>query len=343
MVLRDPRVEAAVLETARGGMLRRGLGVPRADAAAVLNVTEDHLGEFGMDTLADLVETKLVVRRAVTARGSLILGLDDPSLLRWRGDRDVAVDGFALDPAVARRIREGEFGGLGAWVEDGALYLRRAGSAGRLLAVDEAPMTLGGAARHNVANALAAVLVAARLGIGDDAVRRGLRAFGADLGSNPGRTTLIELAGVRILADYAHNPHGLAALLETAARIPHDRMLLVLGQAGDRDAEAMRAMCRVAWAARPDRILLKEMEHFLRGREAGEVPGLLAAELRRLGVGPDGVSWSGLELDAVREALAWARPGDLLLLPLHEHRDEALALLARLRADGWRPGQVLPA
>jgi UDP-N-acetylmuramyl tripeptide synthase len=341
-VLRDRYVDAAVLEAARGGLLRRGLGVPRAEAVAVLNVSEDHLGEFGMDTLEDLVETKLIVRHAVLDGGGLVLGLDDPSLLAWCEARDVEVDAFAIDPAVAQRIRTGAFGGRGAWVEDGAFHVRGADGVTRLLAVDEAPMTLRGAAVHNVLNALAAVLVALRLGVGADDVRRGLLAFGRDATSNPGRTTLLELAGIRILADYAHNPHGLAALFDTARRLPHARVLLVLGQAGDRGADAVRGMCRVAWAGRPDRILIKEMEHFLRGREPGEVPGLLEAELRRLGAGAETVVRCGLELDAVRDALLWARPGDLLLLPLHEHRDEALALIEQLRESDWQPGQVLP-
>ena len=341
-VLRDRYVDAAVLEAARGGLLRRGLGVPRAEAVAVLNVSEDHLGEFGMDTLADLVETKLIVRHAVVDGGGLVLGLDDPSLLAWCEARDVEVDAFAIDPAVAQRIRSGAFGARGAWVADGAFHVRGVDGVTRLLAVDEAPMTLGGAAVHNVLNALAALLVALRLGVDAEAVRRGLLAFGRDATSNPGRTTLLELAGIRILADYAHNPHGLAALFDTARRLPHARVLLVLGQAGDRGADAVRGMCRVAWAGRPDRILIKEMEHFLRGREPGEVPGLLEAELRRLGAGPETVVRCGLELDAVRDALLWARPGDLLLLPLHEHRDEALALIEQLRESDWRPGQVLP-
>lgn len=341
-VLRDRYVDVAVLETARGGMLRRGLGVPRADVAAVLNVAEDHLGEFGMDTLEDLVETKLVVRRAVASGGGLVLGLDDPSLLAWREARDVEVDAFALDPGVAQRIADGEFGARGAWVEEGAFFVRQASEVSRLLAVDEAPMTLGGAATHNIANALAAILIALRLGLSDDEVRQGLLEFGREPSSNPGRTTLVELGGVRILADYAHNPHGLTALLETAGRLERGRVLLVLGQAGDRDDSAIRAMCRVAWSGRPDRILIKEMEHFRRGREAGEVPALIESELRRLGMESERIARSGLELDAVRDALLWARPGDLLLLPLHEHRDEVLSLLEQLRAANWQPGTPLP-
>jgi len=220
--------------------------------------------------------------------------------------------------------------------------VRQASEVSRLLAVDEAPMTLGGAATHNIANALAAILIALRLGLSDDEVRQGLLEFGREPSSNPGRTTLVELGGVRILADYAHNPHGLTALLETAGRLERGRVLLVLGQAGDRDDSAIRAMCRVAWSGRPDRILIKEMEHFRRGREAGEVPALIESELRRLGMESERIARSGLELDAVRDALLWARPGDLLLLPLHEHRDEVLSLLEQLRAANWQPGTPLP-
>ena len=341
-VLRDRYVEAAVLEAARGGLLRRGLGVPRAEAAGgpqrvgrpPRRVRDGHSRGPRRDEARRPARGRRRRRTRSRSRRSV-----PPRLVRGarRGGRRLRDRS-----AVAHRIRSGAFGGRGAWVEDGAFHVRGAEGVTRLLAVDEAPMTLGGAAIHNVLNALAALLVALRLGVGAEAVRRGLLAFGRDATSNPGRTTFLEVAGVRILADYAHNPRGLAALFDTARRLPHERLLLVLGQAGDRGAEAVRAMCRVAWAGRPDRILIKEMEHYLRGREPGEVPGLLEAELRRLGAGPETVAPCGLELDAVRDALAWARPGDLLLLPLHEHRDEALALFERLRAAGWQPGQALP-
>jgi cyanophycin synthetase len=124
--------------------------------------------------------------------------------------------------------------------------------------------------------------------------------------------------------------------------MPARRRLVLLGQAGDRSDEAIRTLARTALALRPDRVVLKELERYLRGRLPGEVPGLMADELLRLGVPGDSISRPGTELAAVRDALAWARPGDLLVLTVHQDRPAVLALLERLRARGWRAGEVVP-
>jgi len=126
------------------------------------------------------------------------------------------------------------------------------------------------------------------------------------------------------------------------AALPAERRLVLIGQAGDRTDEAIRELARAALALRPDRVVLKEMERYLRGRRPGEVPGIMADELARLGVPPEAVSRPGSELDAVRDALTWARAGDLLLLTVHQDRPLVLALLERLRAAGWRPGERVP-
>ncbi|HMV33031.1 MAG TPA: hypothetical protein PKA50_12995, partial [Gemmatimonadales bacterium] len=124
--------------------------------------------------------------------------------------------------------------------------------------------------------------------------------------------------------------------------LPAARRLVVLGQAGDRDDEAIRQLARSAWALRPDRVLLKEMEHYLRGRQPGEASELLATELQALGADPGAIERHPSELHAVRAALAWARPGDLLVLPTHAERGRVIALLERLYAEAWRPGTPLP-
>ena len=134
----------------------------------------------------------------------------------------------------------------------------------------------------------------------------------------------------------------MAALAEMAATMPARRRLVLLGQAGDRSDEAIRDLARSALALRPDRVVLKDMERYLRGRQPGEIPRLMAEELARHGVPADAVSRPGSELDAVRDALAWARPGDLLVLAVHQDRPLVMALLDHLRDSGWRPGIPLP-
>ena len=142
---------------------------------------------------------------------------------------------------------------------------------------------MAGAARHNLANALAAIAGAAALGLPVPAMAEALRTFGADEADNPGRGVLREIGGVKVLVDFAHNPHGVAAIANLVASIPAARRLVLLGQAGDRTDAEIRALAAAVWSMRPDRIVIKEMDSYLRGREPGEIPALFRAELARLG------------------------------------------------------------
>jgi UDP-N-acetylmuramyl tripeptide synthase len=192
-----------------------------------------------------------------------------------------------------------------------------------------------------VANALAALGAAAVLGLPVPAMGRALARFGTAGEENPGRANMIELGGVRVVIDYAHNPHGMAALADMVSNLAGGRRLALLGQAGDRSDAAIRELARAALRLRPDRVVLKEMDRYLRGRQPGEVPALMADELTRRGVPAAAISRPGDELAAVRDALAWARPGDVLLFLVHQDRPLVLALLERLRADGWRAGEAV--
>jgi UDP-N-acetylmuramyl tripeptide synthase len=223
------------------------------------------------------------------------------------------------------------------------LVLRQGVERTELLPAAELPVALGGAARHNIANALAAALAAQALGLDVDAIRAGLRAFRPEAAENPGRGNRYELNGVTALADFAHNVHAMTAQVELLVALPAKRRLVILGQAGDRSDDAIRALVRTAWRARPDRVIVKEQEKDLRGRAPGEVPAVIEAELARLGAAAGSVSRAPSELHAVREALAWARPGDVLALFLHSQREEGLALLDALARRDWKPGEPLPA
>jgi len=341
-VLRNAGVDVAILETARGGLLRRGIGVARADVALITNVDEDHLGESGIANIDALVETKLVVRRAIGPDACLILNADDPNLVARAAELDLPLAWFALSPAPEPIARQIAAGGEAAWLDGESLILQKNGARETVATIPEIPIALGGAARHNIANALAAILVGNRLGIAPAFIASGLRAFTGSPDENPGRGNVFDIGGVRIIVDYAHNPHGFRALFDMAGALPAERRLLLMGQAGDREDEAIRELVRTAWRARPDRIVIKEMPEYLRGRQPGEVRAIIAAEFAALGVAPTTITHADSELAGVRQALAWARPADLLLLTTQAERKEVLALLAQMQAEGWRPGQELP-
>jgi len=188
---------------------------------------------------------------------------------------------------------------------------------------------------------LGAIAVGSALGLPIVAMASGLRKFRGSPADNPGRGNRFDLGGVGVLVEFAHNPHSFRALFETAAALPAARRLILVGHAGDRTDEAIRELARVAWQSRPDRVVIKEMHEYLRGRAEGEIPALFEEELRRLGAPPEAIGRAGSELEAVRQALGWARPGDLLLLTIHAHREEVLDLLKRLQDRGWAPGQEL--
>jgi len=338
LVLRSPEVETAILETARGGILRRGLPVERADVAVVTNVAEDHLGEFGVESLGDLAETKLLVAKALGQRGTLVLNADEPLLVERHARIPARIIWFSLDPASPVTTRHLEGGGTAVLSDGDAIVLARGRHRDVVRPLSEVPITFGGTARHNVANALAAVGAATALGIGVGPIARALQQFGRDAADNPGRADLHEIGGVRILLDYAHNPHGMSALVRVARTLPARRRLVMLGQAGDRGDEAIRELARAAWALEPDRVVVKEMDQYLRGRKPNEVPTLLAEEFLRLGLPQEAISCPGPDLAGVREALAWARPGDLLVLAVHQDRRAVLGLFALLTERGWQAG-----
>ena len=342
-VLRQAGVEAAVLETARGGILRRGLAVTRADAAIITNISADHFGEYGISTLQELAEVKAVVARALHASGRLVLNADDPLLIDLGARHTGNVAWFSASMQHAAVDAHVDAGGDAALLRDGRALLRLGGAWHDLGEVRAMPITLGGAAPHNVENVLGAALVASVLGVPVDAIRSVLATFGASAFDNPGRLQVHRYGALTVLVDYAHNPDGLAALCRTAKATDAGRRLLLLGQAGNRDDEQLRALVRAAMDVVPfDRVIIKEELTLLRGREPGDVPRVLADELRRIGVSADRIEVAPSELVAVQRAFAWAQDGDLLVCPIHAEKIEVLGWLARLSSAGWRVGVSLP-
>ena len=342
-VLRESRVQAAVLETARGGILRRGLAVRHATAAIITNIAADHFGEYGVHTLSDLADTKGVVARALGEHGTLVLNADDPNLVLLGEQASVPLAWFSVTPA--HRVVDAHVarGGAAAMVRGGHLWLNLAGERHDLGAVADMPLTLNGVAPYNVANIAGASVLAAVMGVPIAAIQTTLLQFGAAQTHNPGRLQLSRFGSMTVLVDYAHNPDGLAALCRAAASMPAKRRLLVLGQAGNRDDAQLRALVRAAWDVTSfDHVIIKELPTMLRGRPLGQIPGIFADELRRLGVPGAHVEVAPGEFDAITRAMAWAQEGDVLVCPVHVEKGAVLEWLARLGAVGWQPGNPLP-
>ena len=218
--------------------------------------------------------------------------------------------------------------------EGDALVLHEQGNRHPVAGVKDLPAALGGAAHFNLLNALAAIGAARELGVSLESIRTGLSRFHGSPEDNPGRLNLFEKEGVRALVDFAHNPHGMQALLKVAAAMEPDRLLVVIGQAGDRDDDSIRQLAQVTAAARPDRVIVKEMTRYLRGRSEGEVVAMLEEELLLRGVSAEAMERASGELDAARRALEWSRPGDLLLVICHSRRGELLSFFQEQLVSG---------
>lgn len=348
-VLREPRAEAAILEVARGGILRRGVAITRARVALLTNISADHFGEYGIDDLDGLADAKLSIAAVLPENGLLVLNADDATLrakaqgLTRRFGRAPPLAWFALDFDRALLHAHRALGGATCGVRAGRLLLssgeplrgsdrHEPGPVHDLGAVAAMPLTIEGKAGYNIANLAGAALAAAALGVAPASIALVYARFGSRLEDNPGRMMRFDAGGVQVLLDYAHNPDGLRGFLQVAStmRTPRGRLGLVLGHAGNRRDEDVRELARVAADFQPELIVIKEDEAHLRGRPAGDVPLIIRTELLRLGLPEAALPMRASELDAVQLALAWARPGDVLALPIHAASARA-AVLQMLR------------
>ncbi|MEJ7596591.1 MAG: Mur ligase family protein [Kofleriaceae bacterium] len=301
IVLRHPGVEIAVLETARGGILRRGLTIERCDAALITNVSTDHLGDYGVDDVAMMARVKIVVGR--DAR-TVILNADDPQLLALAPTLAGTVVWFSRHPrpGIDWTMLDGQL------VHDGRA----------LIAIDAIPLTFGGRAAYNIDNALAAAALGHALGLPEDAIVAGLESFTSSHIDNPGRGNLFEVAGTRVLLDFGHNPVAIRGVIALARSLvsPGRDLRVTIGMPGDRlDRELQEIASEIA-AGAPAQVIVRELSaDLLRGRDPGAVPAVLCAGLRAAHVASIGSAAS--ELEALDRLLADAVPGDVVLVLVH--------------------------
>ncbi|GAA3342706.1 cyanophycin synthetase [Amorphoplanes nipponensis] len=333
MVLGDPGVQAAVLETARGGTLRRGLGYDWTDVGVLTTITADHLGQDGLDSIEDLAHVKALVAERVRDGGTLVLNADDPWVRsiaerpRVRADRKRVV-WFGTDsrqPVLAEHLGRG---GTAYVLQDGWLVQATGGRRTPLLRVAEVPGAFGGAAPYAAVNALAAAAAARALGASPDVVAERLAGFEPRV-DNPGRGTLLRLGEVSLFVDYAHNPAAIATVLRTLHRLwGPQRCLAVVTLPGDRRDDLLAASAQVL-ADGVTRAVLHDDED-PRGRAPGEVSALVEREMRARRPLLQAVRAAGPRA-AVEAALRLAAPGDVVLV-LYEKLAPMLDLLADLGA-----------
>ncbi|WP_020144161.1 tetratricopeptide repeat protein [Terracoccus sp. 273MFTsu3.1] len=326
-VLETPGLEIGILETARGGMLLKGMGVTANDVSVVTNVSADHLGLQGIDTLDQLAEVKAIVTTVTKPQGWVVLNGDDPRVWAMRFGIKAKPWAFSLDPASPALWESINSGGRGITVLDGEIVvLSPNGDPDRLVKIVDVPMTLSGLSRNNIANALAGAAAALGLGVPRSAVVEGLRTFAPDPEHNWGRlnTYSLPLPGggkATVIMDMAHNEAGLEALLDVARGLaaPGGAVRLGLGCAGDRADEAIVAMGEIAGRG-AEEVVLKVARHYLRGREPEDLLGLFRDGLAKVGVLD--VPGYDTELESLEALVPHALDGDVIALMCHAERTE---------------------
>jgi cyanophycin synthetase len=345
-------VEVAVLETARGGIVLKGVGYESNDVSVLTNVSSDHLDLQGIHTLPELAEVKATICRITRPEGWVILNGDDPFVAGMARRVRAHVAFFSVahrPPAIVARQVAG--GGRAYLLRRDMLVEVEAGRTTQIASVSEVPITIGGVARHNVANALAAAGGARALGATIEQVRRGLIDFQPTTDRSPGRLNIFRLGGRIVIVDFAHNEAGVSAILDVAEGIAGGAagraipITAIIGTAGDRPDDSLRGIGRIA-AERAQRVAIKETLGYLRGRTRESMVGELLAGVRSAGTPSAAAPVPVYESETValhaelngaasaEAARTGARPDTarIVVLMCHEEREAVFALLAELGA-----------
>lgn len=334
IILSNPTVDIAVLETARGGLLRAGLGFDEVDVGVVLNVSADHLGLRGINTVEQLADVKGVVAAVVKREGHAVLNADDPLVyaMRDRTPGDIVL--FSIKPEGESEEFENHLtrNGIGARIENDTFVIRRGRLRIPIAPVREVPLMLGGAAKFQRENILAAIATAYVQGMRYDDIRAGLLSFFPSPSLTPGRLNLMRVHNGRVLVDYAHNAAAIRGLMEFVQSIDANRRIGVVTAPGDRRDDDLRAVGRLA--ASLDYVIVKEDVH-RRGREAGRIADLIVDGLRDGGLIESQYETIFDEQDAITRAMQRMKDNDLVII-LADDVNASLGLVRRYSSDGTR-------
>ncbi|MFL6214242.1 MAG: Mur ligase family protein, partial [Blastocatellia bacterium] len=314
-VLSDPTVEVAVLETARGGILRRGLGYDWADIAILTNIKADHIGQDGIESVDDILHIKSLVAERVREGGTLILNADDERLARLTEHAAVnrtskRIIYFSLEPNNPLIARHRATGGTAYFIRDGWIIEANGEAEADVLEIASMPVALGHAASFQIANAMAAIAACRAYGLERQQVAASLQSFRSEV-HNPGRANMYEVRGGHVMVDYGHNPDAFEAVARMASQLQARRVTGIIGVPGDRDNSVVIEAGHIA-ARGFHRLFVKE-DKDLRGRRHGEVAGLLCRAINE--AAPDRHCQVILdECEALEQELAQIQPGDFLVI-----------------------------
>lgn len=329
-LLSNKSIDAAVLETARGGIIRGGLGYDLADVGVITNITGDHLGLDGIETIEDLAFVKSLVAEAVKEDGTAVLNASDPStpyvLKRIKAKPMLFYTDTA--PSIVSQCRCAS-----AFVQKGKIMIQDGRRREEVAGIDEIPITGSGLIECNVENCLAAVCALYALGVPVPVIGDGLRTFDG----NDGRFNLYELDGFRVMLDYGHNPGGYRQVVKACGKLGYNKLIGVIGMPGDRLDSAIRevgSICANAFS----RIIIKEDED-LRGRASGEVAGIFYDSIVMSGYDKNSAVIIENELDALKSAVSEAKSGDLIVV-LYEKLEPLKKYLESAGAKKIVPAKV---
>lgn len=318
IILRHPDVQVAVLETARGGILRSGLGYDYADVAVITNVSADHLGQYGVETVEDVAHVKSLVAEVVKPHSYVVLNADDPYVVHMARRTQGKVIYFSGEKDNIHIRKHLARGGVAIFVRRGLILMCQGSREYKICSVRQIPITWEGKARHNVQNALAAVAAGWALGLSADAIRESLLSFASDDKDNRGRLNFYRLGGVEVVVDYGHNPKGIEEIAHTLKKFKGRSLVGCITVPGDRPDQTIREVARVA-AKGFNRLIIRE-DKDLRGRHQGEIARILYEEAVAVGMDPKKITVVLNEREAFCYGLDTCLPGDIFVM-FYEHLD----------------------
>ncbi len=337
-ILRRKDVDVAVLEAARGGILRRGLGVTECNAALVTNVANDHLGDYGILTVPQMAKAKGVVYSVVPPTGCRVYNMDDVHTSSLLNDYDTPALLTSVNGRIDSLEQHHKQGGAILYFNGAHIIYEKGDKQKEIIDVKDCPLSMNGAAIYNISNMLSAIGLAIAIDLPHQAIVEALKTFGTFWKDNPGRGQMTDVKGVKVLLDFGHNPHGAAAVLEMVNQLKKQntkasRFSVSVGQAGDRSDADLKELSECVAQAQPDRVYLRDMDGYLRGREELEVPKIMTRHLTEMGIPENEILVCDSELHCLTHALEWAKPGDVIVHLVHTARDSIKAHLQSLNAQ----------